>query len=123
MDFNLTEEQVQIREEIRKVCQEFPNAYWRELDQKREYPQGFVQRLTELGWLAALIPEEYGGSGLGITEASIILEEIIALEVRPRSAMRRCIPWVRSSAMGAMGKRSATFPKLPKGRLACRLLP
>jgi acyl-CoA dehydrogenase len=76
MDFNLTQEQLQIRDEIRKVCREFPDAYWREIDKKKEYPEAFVRKLSELGWLAALIPEEYGGTGLGITEASIILEEI-----------------------------------------------
>jgi acyl-CoA dehydrogenase len=76
MDFNLSQEQVQIRDEIRKVCREFPDAYWREIDGKKEYPETFVRKLSELGWLAALIPEEYGGTGLGITEASIILEEI-----------------------------------------------
>jgi acyl-CoA dehydrogenase len=76
MDFNLTEEQQQIRDEVRKVCSEFPDAYWREIDKQRGYPDAFVKKLTELGWLAALIPEEYGGSGLGITEGSIILEEI-----------------------------------------------
>jgi len=76
MDFNLTQEQLQIRNEIRKVCREFPDAYWREIDKKKEYPEVFVRKLSELGWLAALIPEEYGGTGLGITEASIILEEI-----------------------------------------------
>src|SRR5574341_161452 len=76
MDFNLTEEQLQIRDEIRKVCREFPDAYWREVDRKREYPDAFVRKLTELGWLAAPIPEPYGGSGLGIAESSIILEEI-----------------------------------------------
>src|ERR1700757_1656424 len=76
MDFNLTQEQLQIRDEIRKVCREFPDAYWRDIDKKKEYPEAFVRTLSELGWLAALIPEEYGGTGLGITEASIILEEI-----------------------------------------------
>ena len=76
MDFNLTQEQLQIRDEIRKVCREFPDAYWREIDKKKEYPEAFVRKLSELGWLAALIPEEYGGTGLGITEASIVLEEI-----------------------------------------------
>jgi acyl-CoA dehydrogenase len=76
MDFNLTHEQTQIRDEIRKVCREFPDAYWREIDKKKEYPETFVRKLSELGWLAALIPEAYGGTGLGITEASIILEEI-----------------------------------------------
>jgi acyl-CoA dehydrogenase len=76
MDFNLTPEQQQIREEIKKVCRDFPDAYWREVDNKKEYPEAFVRKLSELGWLAALIPEEFGGTGLGITEASIILEEI-----------------------------------------------
>jgi acyl-CoA dehydrogenase len=76
MDFNLTTEQQQIREEIKRVCKEFPDAYWREIDSKKEYPEAFVRKLSELGWLAVLIPEEFGGTGLGITEASIILEEI-----------------------------------------------
>ena len=76
MDFNLTQEQVQIRDEIRKVCGDFPDTYWREIDRKKDYPDAFVRKLSELGWLAALIPEEFGGTGLGITEASIILEEI-----------------------------------------------
>jgi acyl-CoA dehydrogenase len=76
MDFNLTPEQQQIREEIKRVCRDFPDSYWREVDSKKEYPEAFVRKLSELGWLAALIPEEFGGTGLGITEASIILEEI-----------------------------------------------
>ena len=76
MDFNLTPEQQQIREEIKKVCKDFPDSYWREVDSKKEYPEAFVRKLSELGWLAALIPEEFGGTGLGITEASIVLEEI-----------------------------------------------
>ena len=76
MDFNLSVEQQQIRDEIRKVCKEFPDGYWREVDHNKAYPEAFVRKLSELGWLAALIPEEYGGTGLGITEASIILEEI-----------------------------------------------
>jgi acyl-CoA dehydrogenase len=76
MDFNLTVEQEQIRGEIRRVCKEFPDGYWREVDHDKVYPEAFVRKLSDLGWLAALIPEEYGGTGLGITEASIILEEI-----------------------------------------------
>ncbi len=76
MDFNLTVEQQQIRDEIRRVCKEFPDGYWREVDRNKAYPEAFVRKLSDLGWLAALIPEEYGGTGLGITEASIILEEI-----------------------------------------------
>jgi acyl-CoA dehydrogenase len=76
MDFNLTPEQQQMRAEIQKVCKEFTDPYWREIDAHKAYPDAFVGKLSQLGWLAALIPEEYGGTGLGITEASIILEEI-----------------------------------------------
>lgn len=61
---------------VRELCARFPDAYWRELDEKSAYPDEFVRAMTEAGYLAALIPEEYGGSGLGITEASIILEEV-----------------------------------------------
>src|ERR1051326_9172803 len=53
-----------IREQVRKLCAQFPGAYWRALDRERAYPDEFVRALTEAGWLAALIPEEYGGSGL-----------------------------------------------------------
>jgi acyl-CoA dehydrogenase len=70
------EEQQAIREAIRKICAGFPDVYWRETDKKGEYPQAFVEALTASGYLAALIPEEYGGAGLGMTEAGIILEEI-----------------------------------------------
>ncbi len=66
----------ELRSAIRQLCQRFPDEYWRGLDQKPEYPEAFVQALTEAGWLAALIPDDYGGSGLGVTEASVILEEI-----------------------------------------------
>jgi len=65
-----------IRASVRSLCARFPSEYWRELDDRREYPHGFVTAMTEAGLLAALIPAEYGGPGLGITEASIILEEI-----------------------------------------------
>ncbi|MFL9824843.1 acyl-CoA dehydrogenase family protein [Rhodoplanes sp. SY1] len=65
-----------IREAVRALCADFPAAYWRTLDEIAAYPEAFVDALTKAGWLAALIPQEYGGSGLGVTEASIILEEI-----------------------------------------------
>src|SRR6266508_1054385 len=65
-----------LRRWVRDLCKSFPDAYWRELDAARAYPDAFVRALTDAGYLAALIPEEYGGSGLGVTEASIILEEV-----------------------------------------------
>ncbi len=66
----------EIREAIRALCAEFPPEYFREVDEQRGYPEKFVDALTKAGWLAALIPQEYGGSGLGLTEASVIMEEI-----------------------------------------------
>ena len=66
----------QIRAAVRDLCSRFPGEYWRKLDEARAYPEEFVRALTEAGWLSALIPEEYGGAGLGITEASVILEEV-----------------------------------------------
>ena len=65
-----------LRAAVRELCRSFPDAYWRDLDARREYPTAFVKALTDAGYLAALIPEEFGGSGLGIAEASVILEEI-----------------------------------------------
>src|SRR5216110_2962646 len=65
-----------IREEVRRLCQDFPDTYWQDVDKHEKYPQEFVNALTASEYLAALIPEEYGGAGLGITEAGIILEEI-----------------------------------------------
>ncbi len=66
----------EIRDAIRDLCSHFPPEYHRKVDEKRGYPEEFVDALTKAGWMAALIPEEYGGSGLGLTEASVIMEEI-----------------------------------------------
>jgi acyl-CoA dehydrogenase len=66
----------QIRAAVRDLCARFPGEYWRKLDAVQAYPDDFVRALTDAGWLSALIPEEYGGAGLGLTEASVILEEI-----------------------------------------------
>jgi acyl-CoA dehydrogenase len=72
------EDHADIREGVRALCAKFPGEYWRVLDRERAYPTGFVAALTEAGYLAALIPEDYGGSGLGIGAAAAILEEIHA---------------------------------------------
>lgn len=65
-----------IREAVRDLCAQFPAEYFRKIDAEQGYPEAFVDALTKAGWLAALIPQEYGGSGLGLTEASVIMEEI-----------------------------------------------
>src|SRR5882724_1523579 len=65
-----------LREAVRRLCARFPGDYWRRLDDERAYPAEFVAALTEAGYLAALIPEDYGGSGLPLSAAAAILEEI-----------------------------------------------
>lgn len=65
-----------IREGIRRLCTRFPGAYWQRLDSEREYPTEFVTALAKEGWLSVLIPEEYGGSGLGLSAATAVLEEV-----------------------------------------------
>ena len=71
-----SEDLVAIRSTIAKLCEGFPGAYWRKLDQDRAYPEAFVRALTEAGFLSVLIPEEYGGSGLPLSAAAAILEEV-----------------------------------------------
>ena len=71
-----TDEYQEIRDAVRALCTEFPDEYFRKIDLERGYPAAFVDALTRAGWLAALIPVEYGGSGLGLAEASVIMEEI-----------------------------------------------
>ncbi len=76
MDFTFTELQNEIRASVRQLCARFDLDYWRRCDEEKRYPEEFVAAMSAAGWLGALIPEEYGGGGLGITEAGIILEEI-----------------------------------------------
>ena len=72
----LTEEQRALKAGVAEICKRYPGEYWRELDAKREYPEKFVNELTHAGYLAALIPQEYGGAGLGIAEGALILQTI-----------------------------------------------
>src|SRR5258707_549015 len=75
-ELNPADPDQELRFALRELCAQFPAEYFRRIDERRAYPEEFVDALTKAGWLAALIPEEYGGSGLGLTEASVIMEEI-----------------------------------------------
>ena len=66
----------ELRDAMRDLCKDYPDEYWRKIDDERGYPEAFVDALTGAGWMATLIPEEYGGSGLGLAEASVVMEEI-----------------------------------------------
>jgi acyl-CoA dehydrogenase len=76
MSTSVTDPYQDIRDAVRALCAQFPDEYFREIDSVRGYPEAFVDALTKAGWLAAMIPQEYGGSGLGLSEASVIMEEI-----------------------------------------------
>ena len=76
MDFEYTDTQQEIRSAVRKLCAGFGPEYWAQCEKDGAYPERFVQTMTDAGWLAGLIPEEYGGAGLGVMEGCIILEEI-----------------------------------------------
>ena len=76
MPEQITDKYQDIRDAVRSLCADFPDEYHRKIDAQRGYPEAFVDALTQAGWLAAMIPTEYGGSGLGLSEASVVMEEI-----------------------------------------------
>ncbi|HYB02833.1 MAG TPA: acyl-CoA dehydrogenase family protein, partial [Nitrososphaerales archaeon] len=118
MNFELTEEQELIRKSIRGFCESrYPNSYWRDLDRRHEYPEAFVRELTLEGFLSCLIPKEYGGSGLGVLEASIVLEEI------NRSGGNSAACHAQMYTMGTLLRRGSEaqkkqyLPRIAKGEL------
>jgi len=106
-----------LRAAVRELCSRFPDAYWRELDAQEAYPEEFVKALTEAGYLAALIPEELGGSGLGIAEASIILEEVN--RSGGNSAACHAQMYIMGTLLrhGSESQRQHYLPKIANGEL------
>ena len=78
MDFQLTDEQELIKDSVAKLCSDFPDEYWAQKDKDHEFPWDFYNAMAEAGWIGIAIPEAYGGSGQGITEASLVLEQVAA---------------------------------------------
>ena len=76
MDFQFTEEQEEIRKQVHALCSRFPDEYWRERDDTGEFAWDFYQAVADAGYLGITIPQEYGGSGLGITEAALVMQSI-----------------------------------------------
>ena len=101
-----------IRSEIRRLCEAYGNEYWRWLEPDR-YPEEFVAELTRQGWLGALIPEEYGGGGLSLAGASVILEEISARGATRLPATPRCTSWARCYVTGRRSRSRVTSPRSP----------
>ncbi len=98
-------------------ARQFPAAYFREIDEKRGYPDAFVVALTKAGWLAALIPQEYGGSGLGLTEASIIMEEINRSGGNSGACHGQMYNMGTLLRHGSEAQKRAYLPKIASGEL------
>lgn len=107
----------EIREGVRRLCAEFPGEYWRELDAKREYPTAFVKALTDAGYLSVLIPEEYGGSGLGLSAAVAILETIQAEGCNGGACHAQMYTMGTILRHGSEEQKRAYLPKIATGEL------
>jgi acyl-CoA dehydrogenase len=111
-----------LRQGVRKLCARYPDAYWRELDLVEGYPDAFIRAMTEAGYLAALIPEAYGGSGLGVTEASIILEEVHRSGGNAAAGHAQMYIWARCCGTALRRRRRCTCPRSPRASCASRPL-
>ena len=116
MDFSLPPELDEIRAAVRELCAGFPGEYWRGLEPDR-YPEEFVAALTEQGWLAALIPEEYGGAGLSLTAASVILEEINAAGCNAGACHAQMYVMGTILRHGSDAQKQAYLPRIASGEL------
>jgi acyl-CoA dehydrogenase len=106
-----------LRESVRKVCARFPNDYWRRLDERREYPEEFVQALTGSGLLGCLIPQEYGGMGLGLREACVVLEEINKSGANAGPAHAQMYTMGTLLRHGSEEQKQEYLPKIASGEL------
>jgi acyl-CoA dehydrogenase len=116
MDFAVSAELNEIRNAVRELCTHFPGEYWRALEPDR-YPEEFVQALTEHGWLAVLIPEEYGGAGLGLSAASVILEEINAAGCNSGACHAQMYTMGTILRHGSDEQKQRYLPKIASGEL------
>ena len=112
-----TDDHADIRESVRALCAKFPGEYWRALDRERAYPTEFVRALTEAGYLAALIPEEFGGSGLGISAACAILEEVHASGGNGAACHAQMYTMGTILRHGSAAQKQAYLPKIASGEL------
>src|SRR5687768_4454885 len=106
-----------IRESVRALCADFPGEYWRALDRERAYPTAFVDALTKAGFLAALIPEEYGGSGLSMRAAAAIMEEIQAAGCNGAACHAQMYTMGTVLRHGSDAQKRAYLPAIARGEL------
>ena len=113
----LEEDYSEIREAVRRICDDFPGEYWREMDAASAYPEAFVKTLTESGWLAALIPETYGGSGLPLRAAAVILETIHASGGSAAACHAQMYTMGTVLRHGSEEQKQAVLPQIASGEL------
>jgi len=106
-----------LRQAVSALCSEFNGAYWQAIDEARTYPETFVEALTKAGWMAALIPEEYGGSGLSLTEASVIMEEITKSGGNAGCCHGQMYNMNTLLRHGSLEQKSRYLPKIASGEL------
>src|SRR5450759_5783962 len=111
-----------IRESVRALCGKFPGDYWRARDRERGYPTEFVGALTEAGYLAALIPEEFGGSGLTISAAAAILEEVHAMGCNGAACHAQMYTMGTILRHGSAAQKQSYLPKIASGELRLQAL-
>src|SRR5438445_36942 len=117
MDFSLSDEQERYRAGIREVCAKFPDSYWRAIDAEKRYPEEFVLALSDGGWLSVLIPTEFGGAGLGIVEACIVLEEINASGGNGAACHAQMYTMGALLRHGTESQKRRYLPEIAAGRL------
>jgi len=114
---NLDEDHIEIREGVRRICTDFPGSYWQELDQLEHYPTDFVKAMTEAGFLSALIPETYGGSGLPLRAAGVVLEEIHASGGNAAATHAQMYTMGTVLRHGSEAQKRKYLPEIAAGRL------
>ncbi|ODT63811.1 MAG: acyl-CoA dehydrogenase [Phenylobacterium sp. SCN 69-14] len=107
----------EIRESVRRLCAQFPGEYWRALDRERAYPTDFVRALTQAGFLSVLIPEQYGGSGLGLAAATAVLEEIHRSGCNGGACHAQMYTMGTVLKHGSAAQKEAYLPKIASGEL------
>jgi acyl-CoA dehydrogenase len=107
----------ELRDAVRALCSQYDSAYWQKIDEQRAYPEAFVEALTKAGWMSALIPEEYGGSGLSLTEASVIMEEVSRSGGQAGSCHGQMYNMNTLLRNGSAAQKKKYLPKIASGEL------
>ena len=117
VSMSLNDDYTEIRESVRRICADFPGSYWRDLDEREAYPTEFVRAMTEAGFLSALIPEEFGGAGLPLRAACVILEEIHACGGNASATHAQMYTMGTVLRHGSPDQKQRYLPKIASGEL------